>query len=322
MATSANPLILTCRGASRPARAAELVAAELEAAGIGARALEARPGVPLISVDGCAGACCSRRLESLGRRPVATVDAAALPSARAAVTTVRLQLQRHRPRRHRTRPHPPPPASGGPRTHGVRDYLLALDALSAPLVECGIVAPGLPAVAAHVSRLLGVSRPTAGEMLGRLEALGLIARTDTRQVVLTNAGRAAADDAVRRHRLLETFAVQFLDYELADAFDRARSLDSAFDDDSLQRLASALDAPTRCPHGWPIDPAQARIEAAHLRALSTLAAGETATIVCVAERSPELLRELVADRIVPGSVVDSALRDRLSPAAQAGAFML
>lgn len=83
----------------------------------------------------------------------------------------------------------------------MRDYLLALDQLTAPLVDCGILAPELPALASHVAQLLGVSRASAGEMLQRLENLGLVTRTDGRQLLLGAAGRAAADIALYRQRI-------------------------------------------------------------------------------------------------------------------------
>lgn len=321
MTTSANPLIVSCGGESETARAAEALATELVAAGVGTRDQEPTGDRPLIVVDGCAAACGSRRVESLGLVAAVTVDAAAVRSTDDALSAVRSQLRSRRPRRHRGRPQPPAESVSWSRAHTVRDYLIALDALTAPIVDCGVIALDLPAVAAHVSRLLGVSRPSAGEMLDRLEDAQLIARTPTRQIVLTSSGRAAADEAVRRHRLLERFAVDYLGYGIPECFERARAVDGAFDDDAVERLAAALGRPERCPHGWPIDAARARAEAPQLRTLSALTGADAATVVAIEERSPALLRELVAHGIVPGAIADAAASARLSPAARAAALV-
>lgn len=321
MKASADPLILSCGGASGAAEAAAALASELAVAAVGTASREPQPGRALIAVDGCAAACCSRRVEAAGLQAAVTLDASSVRSPAAAATAARNQLERHRPRRHRARPQPPTQPAQSARAHTAHDYLLALDALTAPIVDCGTIAPGLPAVAAHVSQLLGVSRPTANQMLDRLEDERLVRRTSTRQVVLTGPGRAAADEAVRRHRLLECFAVEYLGYELADAFERAQALGEAFDDEAIERLAVALGHPQRCPHGRPLDAARARVEAARLRTLSTLEAGQRATVAWVEERSGTLLHELLAAGIRPGAEVDAGGVRPLSQAAGAAALV-
>jgi Mn-dependent DtxR family transcriptional regulator len=321
METSADPLILSCGGASAAGETAASLAGELAAAALGTTGREPEPGRPLIAVDGCDAACCSRRIEAAGLHAAVTLDASSFRRPAAAVAATRRQLDRRRPRRHRSRPQPPPQAATPGRAHSVRDYLLALDALTAPVVDCGAIAAGLSAVAAHVSQLLSVSRPTANEMLERLEVDRLIRRTSTRQIVLTPQGRAAADEALRRQRLLECFAVDFLGYDLADAFDNAQTLGDAFDDEAIRRLDVVLGHPERCPHGRPLDPARARAEAAALRALGALENGEEATVAWVEERSQPLLREQLAAGIRPGATVAAATRAGLSPAAGAAALV-
>lgn len=321
MKASADPLILSCGGSGAAAEAAAALADALAAAGVGDSGSAPQPGRALVAVDGCAAACCSRRVEAAGVHAAVTLDASSLRSPAAAVADTRRQLEQHRPRRHRSRPQPPPPPTGPARLHTVHDYLLALDALTAPVVDCGTIAPGLPAVAAHVSRLLGVSRPTANEMLERLEAEQLIHRTTARQIVLTAPGRAAADEAVRRHRLLECFAVDYLGYDLGDAFDRAQALGDSFDHEAIRRLDTALGRPQRCPHGRPLDAAHARAEAARLRALATLEGDERATVAWIEERSQSLLREQLAAGVRPGVSVAAASGDPLSPAASAAVLV-
>ena len=263
-----------------------------------------------MTLDGCRSACLSRRLTAEGRPPRHRLNLADCGVSEASLPAVDLADLADDVARRLARPAAPvalvrprkperQASASSRRAHTVDDYLLALDVLTNPVAACGALIAGVPTLAAHVSALLGVSRPSAGEMLARLETSGLVRRGDRKELLLTESGRAAADRAIRRHRLLENFAVSFLGYALPECYERARMLDGAFDDDSLEHLRGALDGPARCPHGWPIDPAVARAEGESLTTLTALGPGEIATVARVAENdvSLELLVEL---GVVPG----------------------
>jgi DtxR family manganese transport transcriptional regulator len=57
----------------------------------------------------------------------------------------------------------------------------------------------------EIAQRLGVSHPTVGKTLGRLQREGLITRRPYRAVFLTDAGRELAEHARRRHQLVEDF---------------------------------------------------------------------------------------------------------------------
>ena len=69
---------------------------------------------------------------------------------------------------------------------------------------------GEPATTTLLSHQLGVRPSTVSSMIKRLEGHGLVDRTDSQGVVLTEHGARHARDVVRRHRLLETFFVEVL----------------------------------------------------------------------------------------------------------------
>ena len=102
-------------------------------------------------------------------------------------------------------------------------------------------------LAAHVSRELGVSRATAGEALERLEAAGLVERGTGREVLLTDAGRAAGERALRRHRVLESFLVEYMGYSHDEAHGRVDSIRDTFDDEMIERLEHRLGPSAPCP---------------------------------------------------------------------------
>jgi len=177
-----------------------------------------------------------------------------------------------------------------------------VDALTAPVVACGAVVDA-PTLAAHVAQILGVSRPAAGEMIGRLEKEGLVFRGERKEVLLTPSGRTAADVLLRRQRILEHFVVETLGYDLADCHEEARGLAPGFDEDALERLWLALGKPDRCPHGRPIDAEEARRTARKLIALSAAQPGSTVHVDRLDEGNRERLRALGDAGIRPGSVL-------------------
>lgn len=310
-----RPLVLPCRGGSAASRLAVATAealAPLRAGDVLADAEQARRRRgPVVALDGCGTGCATAQLRAAGVEPAASVTldelAAATPAAAgdpAALAAGFAKVAAAAPRRRSPRRPPvPAPRTPGRRGHTVDDYLLAIDALTSPVVECGALVEGAPTLAAHVSQLLGVSRPTAGEALERLERLGLVRRTAQRELLLSAAGRAAADAALATHRVLELFVTDLLDYPAEEAFVRARGLAEAFDAAAIARLREALGRPVRCPHGWPIDAAAEREERAALTTLAALDAGTTAVVVRLAERDETALRELERAGLTLGSSV-------------------
>ena len=312
---TARPLLVPCRSGSPLSQTAERVVDLLERRGlVRAGNEDALDGSDeIVTLDGCPSACLSRRLSGEGRPPSARLnlaDCGVGDETLAAVDLDRLadDIARRlgglaapvalaRPPKPKQRP-----AATSRHMHNADDYLLAIDTLTNPVASCGALIADVPTLAAHVSALLGVSRPSAGEMLARLEESGLVRRGAAKELLLTGNGRRAADRAIRRQRLLEVFAVSFLGYSLTECFERARALGVAFDDDALEHVSGALGDPTRCPHGWPVDAADARRESEALASLSTLGPGEIGVVARVAENDASLAA-LVELAVVPGAQV-------------------
>jgi DtxR family Mn-dependent transcriptional regulator len=125
--------------------------------------------------------------------------------------------------------------------------------------------------------------------------------------MLTAKGRVAADRAVRRHRLLERLASDFLGYPPAESYEQARLLDGAFDDEAIERVSRALGDPHSCPHGWPVDPVLAREEGRELSALATLSPGEEARVARLVEEDGPVLAQLYELGLAPGAQVTRAV---------------
>src|SRR5213592_3557313 len=173
--------------------------------------------------------------------------------------------------------------------HSVDEYLETIYFLAFPIGEYTPRGAGSPPLASRVAEMLGVSRASAGEMLKRLEAEGLIERGAKKEALLTTTGRARAERVVRKHRLIERLLTDFLGYTGAEAHVHADELGDTFSEDMIDRIADRLGHPDRCPHGWPVDTAFEQEENHHLKPLADIPAGSRATIVRLAEHDGDLL---------------------------------
>ena len=152
------------------------------------------------------------------------------------------------------------------------EYLETIYFLAFPIGEYTPHGAGSPPLASRVAEMLHVSRASAGEMLKRLEADGLIERGKKKEALLTETGRERAD-----------------------------ALGDTFTDEMIERIDDKLGHPQRCPHGWPVDPAVEQAENAELAPLATLPAGTRATIVRLAEHDGDLLHWFYDQGLVPGT---------------------
>jgi Mn-dependent DtxR family transcriptional regulator len=188
--------------------------------------------------------------------------------------------------------------------HSVDEYLETIYFLAFPIGEYTPHGAGSPPLASRVAEMLGVSRASAGEMLKRLEAEGLIVRGARKEALLTDTGRARAERVVRKHRIIERLLTDFMGYTAYEAHERADELGDTFDDEMVERIDDRLGHPERCPHGWPVDPQVEQAENESLTPLAALAPGAHATIVRLAEHDGELLHWFYDQGLVPGQEIE------------------
>ncbi|MBN2847572.1 MAG: metal-dependent transcriptional regulator [Coriobacteriia bacterium] len=162
--------------------------------------------------------------------------------------------------------------------------------------EHGEVRPG------QLAEALGVSAPTVTATLGRLQARGLIERPGG-GVVLTTAGRQAALDIIRRHRLAERFLVDALGLSWEEVHDEACLLEHALSPRVQEALEVFLENPEVCPHGHPIPTADGEIAEQAGAPLCSAGSGAEVEIVRVEDEDGELLSYLASLGMFPGTAV-------------------
>src|SRR5919198_6645147 len=187
--------------------------------------------------------------------------------------------------------------------HSVDEYLETIYFLAFPIGEYRPQSTGSPTLASRVAEMLHVSRASAGEMLKRLEAEGLVERGEHREAILTDVGRERAERVVRKHRIIERLLTDFMGYTAAEAHVHADELGDTFTDEMIERIDRRLGGPQRCPHGWPVDPPVEQAENPELAPLSELEPGTRATIVRLAEHDGDLLHWFYDQGLAPGAEI-------------------
>src|SRR5215831_8221607 len=188
--------------------------------------------------------------------------------------------------------------------HSVDEYLETIYFLAFPIGEYTPRGSGSPPLASRVAEMLHVSRASAGEMLKRLEAEGLVERGEHKEAILTATGRERAEKVVRKHRIIERLLTDFMGYTAAEAHVHADELGGTFSDDMVERIEERLGHPDRCPHGWPVDPDFEQEENKQLAPLAELQPGARATIVRLAEHDGDLLHWFYDEGLVPGREIE------------------
>jgi DtxR family Mn-dependent transcriptional regulator len=188
--------------------------------------------------------------------------------------------------------------------HSVDEYLETIYFLAFPIGEYRPAGANSSAIASRVAEMLGVSRASAGEMLKRLEADGLVERGEQKEAILTDAGIERAERVVRKHRLIERFLTDFMGYTAAESHVHADELGDTFSEDMVERINERLGKPDRCPHGWPVEPDVEQSENRELVSLAELEPGRGAEIVRLAEHDGELLHWFYDEGFAPGAQVE------------------
>lgn len=150
---------------------------------------------------------------------------------------------------------------------------------------------------------LGVSAPSATNMLRRLAADGLVALAPGRGARLSGAGRRLALHLVRRHRILESFLVQVLGLDWSEVHEDAEILEHHVSDRVLTAMDRLAGHPQEDPHGHPIPDANGRLPRRALVPLAALPEGATAVVREVHDSDGRRMVRWKQAGLVPGAKV-------------------
>ena len=176
----------------------------------------------------------------------------------------------------------------------LQDYLRAIYTLEK---ESGQISTSL------LAERLEVSQPSVTSMLKKLAARKLISYTPYMSIALTIAGQRLALEAVRHHRLIETYLQRALGLGLDEVDGEAERLEHAISEKLEAKIDSYLGHPAFDPHGSPIPDREGRVRKRSLVPLASLHPGETAVIAQVISRDAAQLRYMESKGLLPGASV-------------------
>jgi len=122
-------------------------------------------------------------------------------------------------------------------------------------------------------------------------------------VMLTTAGKRAALEVIRHHRLIETWLVQTLEYSWDEVHNEAEKLEHVISEEFEERIASAMGYPLRDPHGEPIPSADLVMPKDQGIALGKLKAKQEACIQRVHAQDADFLKHLKELGLIIGARV-------------------
>jgi DtxR family Mn-dependent transcriptional regulator len=192
-----------------------------------------------------------------------------------------------------------PAPNGSAPTEAAAEYLMTIRYMHAE---------GQPVIAARLAERVGVSAATVSEMVTRLVREGLLTVDgETRQLNLTDAGRAAAERTFRRHALAEWLLTEVIGLGWAEADEEAHHLQHALSDRVTDKIDELLGRPSTCPHGNPLPRDGHTPERPVGIPMSDAVAGSEITVLRVTEEAEEdarLLTFLEQNAIRPGNLFE------------------
>jgi DtxR family Mn-dependent transcriptional regulator len=156
-----------------------------------------------------------------------------------------------------------------------------------------------PITVTQLAERMGVRTATVSDGIRRLAEQGLLEHAPYGSIELTETGRTHAVAMVRRHRLLETFLVEVLDYAWDEVHDEAEVLEHAVSDELVERIDARLGHPSRDPHGDPIPTADGRPHLPDATQLSRAPLATALIVTRISDADPAVLRALAGRGIRP-----------------------
>ena len=152
-----------------------------------------------------------------------------------------------------------------------------------------------------IAEMLDLAPASVSGMVKRLAELGLVEHGLHRGVCLTDSGRQAALQVLRRHRIIEAYLLEKLGYGWDSVDAEAERLEHAVSDELVERMADAMGNPRYDPHGAPIPTSAGDLEQPKVVPMTEISVGAPAEFRMVNDQDPERLRYLATLGLKPGT---------------------
>lgn len=144
-----------------------------------------------------------------------------------------------------------------------------------------------------LAEALNVKAPSITDMARRTVEAGWIDYERYKGVQLTEAGRAIALRIIRRHRLIELYLVEELNYALHEVHEEAEKLEHAVSERFIEAIAAKLGHPELDPHGDPIPDSEGMMVARTLLPLTELPLNTAAQVARLNAGDSDMLQHIL-----------------------------
>lgn len=111
-----------------------------------------------------------------------------------------------------------------------------------------------------IANKLSISAASVTDMISRLVKEGMLTHYPYKGVKLTETGIRTSNQLIRKHRILEVFLYEKLDFKWDEVHEEADRLEHASSDKFIERLNDFLNNPTYDPHGGIIPNADGTVD--------------------------------------------------------------
>ena len=168
----------------------------------------------------------------------------------------------------------------------------------------------------RVAEALDVVPGTATTMVKALSEAGLVQYAPRVGVALTPQGRVLALHVLRRHRLIEQFLVEVLDFDWSEVHEEAERMGHVVSDLLLERIDKYLGHPTEDPHGDPIPSAAGVLEIADFQTLLECELAQPVTVARISDQDADFLQYIAQAGLNPGVTMQVVSRNTSAESVQ------
>lgn len=165
-------------------------------------------------------------------------------------------------------------------------------------------AKGIETSVSKLSQILKVAQPSVTQQLRALSKKKLVIWQPRGAIRLTKQGQKFAVDLIRKHRVIESFLVKFLDFDPLEAHIEAEELEHLASPHFVDRLHKFCGYPEYDPHGDPIPTSKGSFPLKHAhRPLFRLKSGQRAEIVALSEDNHKTLKTVIKKNLAIGRMI-------------------
>ncbi|MGY0390999.1 metal-dependent transcriptional regulator [Bizionia sp. KMM 8389] len=136
---------------------------------------------------------------------------------------------------------------------------------------------------------LQVSKPTANDMIKKLQAEGIVVSEKYKPIKITEKGKQHAAMIIRKHRLSEMFLMQIMKFGWEEVHEIAEELEHIKTDKFFDRMDELMGFPTTDPHGSPIPDKNGNFNKPNYSRLSEIPLNQTVVVKALRDSSTDFL---------------------------------